>query len=100
MIFLLLVFIQFSLHRMKKTLMAAGVTHFFVWVLLLELLQDLGHVSPGLLLVQVLLIQIQTQGSVQEVDGVRVQHLSIHLNVHLHRKGRKIVRRDAKTMLC
>lgn len=59
------------------------ITHLLIWVFLLELLQDLGHVSPGLLLVQILLIQIQTQWPIQEVNAVRIQHLPIHLNVHL-----------------
>lgn len=59
------------------------VTNLFVRMFLFELLQDLGHVSAGLLLIQVLLIKIQTQWSIQEVNTMRVQHLTIHLNVHL-----------------
>lgn len=60
-----------------------AVLYLLVRVFLFELLQDLGHVSAGLLLVQILLIQIQTQRTIQKVDAMRVEHLSIHLNVHL-----------------
>lgn len=58
-------------------------SNLLVGVFLFEFLQDLGHVPPGLLLIQILLIQIQTQRTIQEVYAVRVQHLSIHLNIHL-----------------
>lgn len=58
-------------------------TDLLVWVFLFEFLQDLGHVPSGLLLIQILLIQVQTQRSIQEVNAMRVQHLSIHLNIHL-----------------
>lgn len=66
------------------------VTHLLVRVFLFELLQDLGHVSPGLLLIQILLIYIHTQRTIQEVNTMRVQHLPIHLNVHLQREKKAI----------